>query len=81
MNAEIAGVINRARLAQRKSHTLTPDEIDMDTILLTAITYNERLGGFVARKNTYHFKEDLKKAGFIWLSSKKAWFKPVAETK
>ena len=78
MNTEISTIVNRARHAQHKNHMLTPDKISMDTVCLTAMFYDKQLGGFVARKNTYKFKKDLKKAGFIWLSDNKVWIKLIA---
>ena len=79
MNAEIIKIVERARQAQLRNRIITPDDIASSAISLTGIIYDERLEGFIARKNTYTYKEELKKAGFLWLSKKKIWLKPISK--
>jgi len=74
---EVTEQVLRARNAQKQSYIPTPDELDWIVILQTDIAYNEPLGGFVARRNTFKFRGDLKKAGFAWDKKIKVWIKPV----
>lgn len=77
MNEEIIQIVERARQAQLRNRMITPDDIDPSASVLAGIIYDEGLEGFVARKDTYQYREELKKAGFLWLSEKKLWLKPI----
>lgn len=74
---EVVEQVLRAQNAQKQNCIPTPDELDWMVILKTDVAYNELLGGFIARQNTFTFRGDLKKAGFEWDRKIKVWIKPV----
>ncbi|MBN2569822.1 MAG: hypothetical protein JXB42_10380 [Deltaproteobacteria bacterium] len=76
MNEAVEQVL-RAQNAQKQNCIPTPDEFNWRVILRTAMSYSELLGGFVARQNTFLFRNELKRAGFVWDRKIKAWIKPV----
>ena len=76
MNEAVEQVL-RARNAQKQNCIPTPDEFDWRVILRTDMVYNELIGGFIARQNTFMFRNELKRAGFVWDRKIKAWIKPV----
>ena len=81
MDKEIARAITQAKIAQRRNHILTPDRINGNVIISTRMNWNESMGGFVAKHNTYEYRDSLKKAGFMWLGENKVWFKPINQNK
>ena len=74
---EVVEQVLRAQDAQKQNRIPTPDELDWMVILKTDMTYSELLGGFIAYRNTFVFRGELKKAGFVWDRKIRMWIKPV----
>jgi len=74
---EVVEQVLRAQDAQKQNRIPTPDEFNWRVILKTDMAYNELIGGFIARQNTFMFRNELKRAGFAWDGKIRAWIKPV----
>ena len=74
---EVVEQVLRAQDAQKQNRIPTPDELDWMVILKTDMAYNELLGGFIACRNTFMLRGELKKAGFVWDRKIRMWIKPV----
>ena len=74
---EVVEQVLRAQDAQKQNRIPTPDELDWMVILKTDMAYNELLGGFIACRNTFMLRGELKKAGFVWDRKIKVWIRPV----
>ena len=72
---EVLEQVARTRAAQKANGLPTPDDLAWPVIVATKIKYDKDLDGFVTTRKAYKFRQELKKAGFVWKN--KTWLKNI----